>query len=38
MQKLLRCALLLSPLAATDGFVEATGSVQITGLENTYPA
>jgi TolB protein len=38
MKKLFCCALLLPSLAVAEGFVEAVGSEQITGLENTYPA
>lgn len=38
MRKLFCCALLLPSVAAAEGFVEATGTEQITGLENTYPA
>ncbi|MGE0031441.1 MAG: hypothetical protein AB7T20_10020 [Steroidobacteraceae bacterium] len=37
--KILPFVALLMPLCATaGGFVEAVGTVQITGLENTYPA
>ena len=37
--KILLVASLLVPLsAAAEGYVEAVGAAQITGLENTYPA
>src|SRR5512134_3033066 len=38
MKILLAGAFLLPLSAAAEGFVEAVGTAQITGLENTYPA